>query len=139
MSSIGDLITEILADVVTAQSSYTAIRGLRSFDQIPADQIPVALAFNPIESADQLDHLQSERTVTINVALVDLVEPGSAEQATAMDAMLTVLDSVQTQLEADRTLNGKADRSWVSARSVNEHPDSGRIVGLLEVTAEIVS
>lgn len=135
MSRHAQVMDAVLAKVSTALPGVTTRRGLLLLDQIPADQLPYAMAYNPTEQASPLDVGQQKgKALLTRYAVVQRFDADVPAQS-RQDSALAVLDAVEASLETDPTLGGLVEGCSLSLRGLDEFPDTGRVVGYFELTS----
>lgn len=133
MSVFGDIIDDVLADFVVAVPTLTTVRKFVVDTDIANEDLPHCQAYQPAyEVVEQLDARQEARNYGFTVLISD--------RDTTQEALLTLIESIEAQLAADRRLADTVTWVFLSGVQINEVPDPQTKLQtiLAEVVVELV-
>jgi hypothetical protein len=125
VSSFGDVPTAILEAVGNAITLGGSRDGFQRYEDIPPDQFPFAMIFNPIKEQARGDFQHGEET-TINPLLV--VYSGATIATINADMVL-----IEAEIISDPTLGGEVEDAWVATAGRDESLDSDFTVAVFQI------
>lgn len=129
MSASGQIMDSVLTKLKAVVPDLKTHRGYKTLDELK--HLPFAYAYAPGWDRDSDDFLQTRRTHSFTLTIIDRF----GEQG--QESMLQYIDNLSSELEADPTLGGLCRTIEITTMLVGEEAGgSARVSGQMVLAAE---
>ena len=130
MSYAGSILDKLIAHAVAIDATYSTTRGIEIVTSLNDEDYPHVFAYEARLEVSLLPFLQESVSGDFTVLIVTKDE--------TQEQLLVRADAFRAAIQADRTLTGDVDTSFVSLVEVLEDPRDGKKAARIIVSTEEV-